>query len=101
MNVAVSSSYTLLGKNNVDTYGCLYKDYFNPFNPYDNLLFCKNRECNPLEIKLVADLQSSATYVLVVTTDHWNTKGTFDITAFGGSTVTFKDFREYIYMLYG
>jgi hypothetical protein len=96
VNVITAGSYTMLGTNNVNTYGCLYKDYFNPFDPSNNFLSCSNYECTDLEFRLVTYLESNATYVLVVATDHWKLGGTFTINTTGANTVKFKRFREYL-----
>ena len=49
-------------------HGYLYRDYFNPLNPSDNLLLQDYRSCNPDDFKLIYHLCSNTTYVLIVTT---------------------------------
>jgi hypothetical protein len=96
VNVITSGSYSFSSNSNVDAYGCFYKDHFNPFNPSENLLSQDDEGCDNNQFKLVAYLQSNATYVLVVTTYFSNRTGKFSIIALGMNNITFNRISEYL-----
>ncbi|CAF0816835.1 unnamed protein product [Adineta steineri] len=69
----------------------IYKEYFNPSNPNENIplrdpILCKQ---NPPELTIA--LKSSDTYVLVVMVYGINVTSEFSIFAFGPGTVAFKN----------
>jgi len=99
VNVITSGSYSFSSNSSVDTYGYFYKDHFNPFNPSENLLSQDDDGCDNNQFKLVAYLQSNATYVLVVTTYFSNRTGKFSIIALGINNITFNRISEYLYFV--
>ncbi len=90
-----SGSYILSSDSGMNTYGYLYKDYFNPLNPTENLLSENDENCGNNQFKFVGDLQSTATYILVTTTYFSDETGKFVIIASGPNNVTFDLIREY------
>jgi hypothetical protein len=99
VNVVKTDWYTLSSNSSLDTYGYLYKDHFNPFNPSENLLLRDDDGCFKNQFRLVTYLQSSARYVLVVTTYYSNVTETFSIVAFGPDNVILNHISKYLYYL--
>ncbi len=100
VNVETAGFYSLSSKSNINTYGYLYNDAFNPFNPSENLNSENSYKCNGEQFKLDIYLQPSATYVLVVTTYFPKVTGTFLIFAFGPNNITLNHNSEWIYTLW-
>jgi hypothetical protein len=96
VNVVAADFYILSSNSNVDTYGYIYKDKFNPLHPSANLLLQTDEGCNHHQFKLVADLQTNTTYVLVVTTAAPNVTGVFSIFAFGPNYISLNRIGEYL-----
>jgi hypothetical protein len=96
VNVVTTDWYSLSSNSSLDTYGCLYEDHFNPFNPLENLISLNDQSCGNNQFKLVAYLQSNTTYVLVVTTFLTNKTGQFSIFASGPNKVTLSHISEYL-----
>jgi hypothetical protein len=99
VNVVTSGVYILSSKSNIDTYGYIYRDRFNPINSLDNLLSEDNQDWEKDQFKLVIDLQSSTTYVLVVTTYSPKVTGNFSIFAYGPNNIILNRISECIYIL--
>ncbi len=99
LNVITTGFYSLSSKSNIDIYGYLYNDSFNPFNPSENFLSKNDDYCNNNQFKLFIYLQSSTTYVLVVTTYASNVRGSFSIFAYGPNNITLNRIGECIYNL--
>jgi hypothetical protein len=97
VNVNKTGSYTLGSNSIVYTYGYLYKDNFNPFQPSENLISENNNIGGGGQFKFTIDLQASTTYILVVTTFDPNVQGKFSIFVSDPSKVTLNCFREYRY----
>ncbi len=77
----------------VDIY--IYKDKFNPFNPYENPLSSALSQCPDNKFKLVADTQANTTYVLVVSTGSPSVRTNFSIIVYGPKNVTLNHLSEY------
>jgi len=90
MNVITSGSYTFSSSSYMSLYGYIYRDYFNPFNISENLLFENDDGCNSYQFKLFAYLHSNTTYILIGTTNIPIIKYLFQITALGPAIVTFN-----------
>ena len=71
-------------------YGYIYKNTFNPSSPSSNLLTQDDDSGGNLQFLLRVPLQTSFTYVLVVTTYGQNAVAIFSITASGVGTITFN-----------
>ena len=96
INIIKSDSYTLSSNASIDTYGYLYRDYFNPFNISENLLFENDDECYNRDFKLLAYLHSNTTYILIATTFVPNVTGSFKIFASGPDTVIFNRMSKFL-----
>lgn len=70
LNVTTNGFYSLSSSSTIDTYGYIYKDNFNPLKPSENLLVQDDNNCNNNQFKLITELNTSTTYILVVTTYH-------------------------------
>ena len=81
INVSVSGVYRLLSKSLMDTYGYLYRDTFDPFEPSRNQIASDDDDCNGGQFRLEHLLQKNTTYILVVTTHQSNVQGPFTVIA--------------------
>jgi hypothetical protein len=97
VNVNETGSYSLGSSGSVDTYGYIYKDKFDPYNPFENLLSQNDEGCGNNQFKLITYLQSSTTYILVVTTYYAKRTGAFSIFVFGPNNVSLKHISKYLY----
>ena len=91
VKIVTSGLYTFTSDSKIDLYGYFYKDYFNPLNPSENNLFQDDDGCRHGQFKVIVNLQSSTSYVLVVTTFSQQTTSQFMISAFGPNIITFKN----------
>jgi len=96
VNVNETGTYSLLSSSNIDTYGFIYKNSFNPANPSMNQLSQNDNGCGNNQFNLTAQLQSNTTYILVVTTSRPGKKGAFSIVVSGLGNVSLKPISEYI-----
>lgn len=80
-----TQSYNSQG--NIDSYGYIYQDSFNPSNPSMNLLKSDDDSAGNLQFGLTVLLQPDTTYVLVFTTFNQNVFGPFTIVASGPDNV--------------
>jgi len=101
VNVIEDGDYTLGSESTIDTYGYIYKDQFNPYDPSMNQV--KEDDgggCND-QFKLFVYLQTNTTYILVVTTWHPEVVGPFSIMGAGPKNVILKYTSEYVYRILG
>ena len=99
INAITSSLYVLSSGSSIDTYGAVYKNYFNPLNPAENRLSDDDDSCGNYQFKLIADLQFNTTYILVVTTYDAETTGEFVIFVSGPNDVTLKRISKRFYFV--
>ncbi|CAF1193465.1 unnamed protein product [Adineta steineri] len=90
MNVMISGSYTITSHSNINTFGYLYKDRFNPLKPLENSITRNDENCDNSQFQIVFDLYANSTYVLVVTTYFPNITGEFLISASGPKKINFN-----------
>ncbi len=96
INVMTTDSYILWSESGIsDTYGYIYKDDFDPLQPFGNLLHQHSGKCNQGQLKFIIDLQANTKYILVVTTYYPNTTGNFTIFMSGQNNVTINRFSMY------
>lgn len=95
MKTKTPGLYAISSDSLIDTYGYIYKDHFNPLNPTENLISKDDGTCGHNQFKLFLNLQSSVTYVLVMTTYELETIGKFIVVASGPSDITFTRVGEY------
>ncbi|CAF1277097.1 unnamed protein product [Didymodactylos carnosus] len=90
VKVPESRYYTIWSSSNIDTFGYIYENSFDPLNPSAN----SSRKDNDGEFngqfKFEIPLYVNTTYILVVTTFHPITLGEINITIWGLKDVTVK-----------
>ncbi|CAF1171017.1 unnamed protein product [Adineta steineri] len=91
VNVHTGGVYTLFSKSNMNTHGAIYKDCFNPSNPYENQLPYGDDRCNPNQFRFRIALETNITYILLVTTWFANITGAFSIFVSGPNHVDLKN----------
>jgi len=95
ITVVENGTYTFSSYSEINTYGYLYENNFNPFNPSENRINENDDSgCNG-QFKLIQYMQKQKIYILVITTVRENDIGPFTITAFGSNDVTMKHSGEY------
>jgi hypothetical protein len=97
LNVVEDGIYSLWSSSTMDTYGYLYNNTFNPFNPSTNLLTMDDDSNGGGQFRLTTDLQANTTYLLLVTTYSRNVVGPFSIFVSGPNNVNLNRSREYMY----
>ncbi|CAF1224496.1 unnamed protein product [Adineta steineri] len=100
VNVRRSGFYTFFSKSNMDTYGSLYKDYFDPSTPRENQLVDDDKRCNQKQFTFTIALETSITYTLVVTTWNSYTTGEFSIFVSGPDNVDLKNISKCLHYNY-
>ena len=96
INVVQSGNYTM---SSVDSRlygirGSLYKEHFDPFI-LDKRLIARNLNgCPNGEFKIITELQSSVTYILIVTSTITPSVNNFSIVVFGPNNITFNQISK-------
>jgi hypothetical protein len=85
MNVSKAGNLTVISQSNMDTYGYLYENSFDPSDTSLNLLMEDDNSRNNEQFKLTVFAQPSSIYVLVVSTFSPHVMGKFSIRASGAS----------------
>ncbi|CAF1484351.1 unnamed protein product [Adineta steineri] len=94
VKVPESRYYTIWSSSNIDTYGYIYENSFDPLNPSTNL-FKKDDDGAPNDqFKFEFPLYADTTYILVVTTYRPSTIGAIKINVLGLQNVTIKRLSE-------
>ncbi|CAF2210273.1 unnamed protein product [Rotaria magnacalcarata] len=83
VTVSMTGMYTFKISSSIDTYGYLYNEPFNSSDRYRNLIIYNGDNDGNLQFQINASLQSSHSYVLVVTTHRKTVTGRFLIEAVG------------------
>ncbi|CAF3404586.1 unnamed protein product [Rotaria socialis] len=83
VNVSAASNVTIMSKSNVNTYGYIYENSFDPSDSSLNLLVEDDNSGDNEQFQLSAFLQPSTIYILVATTSYPYVMGTFSIIATG------------------
>jgi hypothetical protein len=87
--------YTIQSSSNIDTYGYIYENTFNPLNTAENLLSSDdNGGGSGGQFKIASPLYVNTTYILVVTTYSPNQIGDIKINLLGLTNVTVKPISE-------
>ena len=97
VHVQETGNYSFGSFSDIATYGYIYKNSFNPFNPMENLLSDNGLECDDYRFQIKIQLQINTTYVLVVTTFDPHVKGNFTVHATGPSKITLNRTSEYFH----
>ncbi|CAF3771435.1 unnamed protein product [Adineta steineri] len=90
--VNTTGLYVLWSENNINAYGYIYKNDFNPLKPPENLLLSHGGECNDGQFKLIIDLEINTRYILVITTRDPKIIGNFSIFISGPNNVSLSPF---------
>ncbi|CAF4220196.1 unnamed protein product [Rotaria socialis] len=85
IEVAISSSgiYTIICESGIDTYGCLYNESFLANSPNSKLIATDDDSGSKGNFKLIANLTTTESMILVVTTCNAEQTGAFKLIAYG------------------
>ncbi|CAF3781097.1 unnamed protein product [Adineta steineri] len=92
VTVSTFGTYIFTSTSSKDTYGCFYSDSFDPSYPLQNLITTDDDGASNSQFRISATLQSSRTYILIITTYDTNTIGSFVITVNGPASVALSAF---------
>ncbi|CAF1303490.1 unnamed protein product [Adineta steineri] len=92
IRVNTTGLYVLWSENNINAYGYIYKNDFNPLKPSENLLLSHGGECDDGQFKLIIDLEINTRYILVVTTQYPKTIGNFSVFISGPNNISLSAF---------
>ncbi|CAF3958010.1 unnamed protein product [Adineta steineri] len=92
IHVNTTGLYVLWSENNINAYGYIYQNDFNPLKPTENLLLSHDGECNDGQFKLIIDLEINTRYILVVTTRDPKITGNFSVFFSGPNNVSLSPF---------
>ncbi|CAF0987415.1 unnamed protein product [Adineta steineri] len=92
IHINTTGLYVLWSENNINAYGYIYKNDFNPLKPSENLLLSHDGKCNDGEFKLIIDLEINTRYILVVTTQDPKIIGNFSVVISGPNNVSLSPF---------
>ncbi|CAF3733935.1 unnamed protein product [Adineta steineri] len=90
INVATDGFYMITSNSNIDTYGYIYNNSFNPFNPSVNLISEDDDGCSFRRFRLEVNLLVNVAYILVVTTSDADVTGAFSIIVSGLTNSSIK-----------
>ncbi|CAF4531254.1 unnamed protein product, partial [Rotaria socialis] len=85
IEVTISSSgiYTILCESGINTYGCLYNESFLPSSPNSKLIATDDDSGSKKNFKLIANLTTTESMILVVTTYNAEQTGAFTVIVYG------------------
>ncbi|CAF3781040.1 unnamed protein product [Adineta steineri] len=92
VTVPTSGTYIFTSTSSKDTFGCFYSDPVDPSYPSQNLITTDDDGAGNNQFRISAALQSTRTYVLIVTTYDVNIIGSFVITVNGPASVVLSAF---------
>ena len=92
-----SGCYSFDRNSSVLTYGYIYKDNFNPVNPFANLISEDDGNLNYNQFKLTIHLQANIKYMLVIVMDSSSEMGNFSTIVSAPNNVGFEHLSEYLY----
>ena len=91
INVVQSGNYTVSSiDNSYGAMGSLYKEHFNEFMPEERLIAHNLNGCPNREFKIITELQSSVTYILIMMPIYSHSRNNFSIVVFGPNNITFN-----------
>ncbi|CAF4876507.1 unnamed protein product [Rotaria socialis] len=83
LKTSSSGIYTILCESGIDTYGCLYNESFLPSSPNSKLIATDNDSGSKKNFKLIANLTTTESMILVVTTYNAEQTGAFKVIVYG------------------
>ena len=92
IDVVQSGNYTLSSVDNrrSDIMGFLYKEHFSEYTSYERLILHASDGCPQLEFKIITELQSSVTYILIMTPLYSSPRDDILILISGPNNITFN-----------
>jgi len=75
--------------------GYLYKEHFNEFIPYERLITRSSGGCPTNKFKIIIELQSSVTYILIRASYSSLSRGNFSIVVSGPNNITFNPISKF------
>ncbi len=99
LNIVTTGIYVLTGDGRVRIFGYIYKDYFNPMNPFENLLTEDSVLDNGALFRFIVKFQANTVYILVVTTLRANDTGSFAVHISGPNNISLNKISEYTYLV--
>ena len=81
LTVSESGDYTFFGESDIDMFGLLYVNQFNPHDSSSKLIRIDDDSGGSYAFRLQVELQKSRLYILVVTTFRVLTPGAFNVIA--------------------
>ena len=97
VSVQENNTYRFDSNSTMITYGYIYKDSFDPYNPTENLLSQSNFTCGGFLFQFATYLEMNKMYILVVTTFEPGMYGEFTVLVYGSNNVTLNRIGECIY----
>jgi len=97
VTVIESGYYTFGVYSSFNVVGYIYKDSFNPLNPFINLMPQKSFFCGNRQLKLIPYFQANTMYVLVITTFNPNVTGDLQVGVSGPKNVSLTISSKYLY----
>ncbi|CAF4245336.1 unnamed protein product, partial [Adineta steineri] len=94
IDVVTNGIYMIASKSIVDTYGYIYKNSFDPFNPSVNLILEDDDSCDGEQFRLTVNLLVNVKYILVVTTFYSDVTESFSIIVSGPTNTSVKRIIE-------
>ena len=95
INVVQSGNYTVSSIDNIyGVMGYLYKKHFNEFMPEERLIAHKSSGCPKDEFKIITELKSSVTYILIMVPRVEIPKDNISILVSGPNNITFNPISE-------
>jgi hypothetical protein len=93
--VSIAGDYNLWSYSDMNTYGYLYRDDFNPRRPIMNRLSSDDDSCGSEQFHIAHRLLPNIRYVLVVTTRLSSDTGKFSVIDIGPGPIQFTPLGEY------
>jgi len=92
INVVQSGNYTLSSVDNRLScmMGYLYKEHFSEYTSYERLIAHNSHGCPNDEFKIITELQSSVTYILIMMPICSLSRDNSSILIFGPNNITFN-----------
>ena len=94
INVIQSGNYTFSSMSQMNLYGYIYRKHFNIYTLFERLRSYNEKECPYKQFKIIAELQSNVTYVLIVATRDSYTASYFSILTYGPNNITFNSISK-------
>jgi hypothetical protein len=94
ISVPDTGYYSFGSESEINTYGYLYSNSFNPLNIEENLITGNDDATQNLQFYVQHRLTSTKTYILVVTTNEQMVRGSFLIFSYGPKEVKFSPMKN-------